>query len=303
MDALQTLTEINLDDLVASFGWQNYPRLAAVLRAFFHFPAQKFARQMLAFDSEVAARGLSLAAQDLFQQFAQNLTVLGAENVPASGPALFLSNHPGMVDTLALFIAIQRPDLRIIAIERPFLQTLKNTSAQLIYLSDEPARRMSAVRTASAHLKQGGAALTFPAGKIEPDADVYPGALESLGDWSESAGVFARFAPETKIVPTLVRGVLWDKAVKHPLTKMKKERFEREKLGAAFQLLAHILLDKRPLHVTVHFAKPLTLAEIGSTETAAIHAKVIERMQGLLSGLESHQTFVAPKSGDFGVRR
>jgi len=295
MDALHALTEINLADLVASFGWQNAPTLASVLRAAFHAPARKFARQMLRFDADVATRGLSAAAQDLFHQYAQNLTVLGAEHLPASGPALFLSNHPGMVDTLALFIAIQRPDLRIIAIERPFLQSLQNTGQQLIFISDDPARRMSAVRTAAAHLKAGGAALTFPAGKIEPDADVYPGARASLAGWSESAGVFLRFAPETNIIPTLVRGVLWDKAVKHPLTRFKRERLERERLGAAFQLLAHILFDQKPLHVTIHFAQPVTIAEIGSNDPAAIHAKVIERMEKLIMECGSSASAVEAK--------
>lgn len=281
MDALRSLTSINLDDLATSFGWQNAPLLASVLRAAFHAPARKFARQMLAFDAQVAADGLAAAAQDLFHQYAQTLTVLGAEHLPASGPALFLSNHPGMVDTLALFIAIQRPDLRIIAIERPFLQSLKNTSQQLIFISDDPTRRMAAVRQAAAHLKAGGAALTFPAGKIEPDANVYPGALEALETWSESAGVFLRFAPQTPIIPTFVRGVLWEKAVRHPLTRLKKDRIERERLGAAFQLLAHILFNQKPLHVTIQFAPPVTIAEAGSSDPAAIHARVIERMKNM----------------------
>lgn len=282
MDALHALTDINLDDLFSSFGWQDAPKLASVLRAAFHAPAEKFARQMLRFDADVAARGLSPAAQDLFHHYAQTLNVHGAENLPASGPALFLSNHPGMVDTLALFIAIARPDLKIIAVERPFLKSLQNTSSQLIFISDDPARRMAAVRQAAAHLKAGGAALTFPAGKIEPDAAVYPGAREALQDWSESAGVFLRFAPETKIIPTFVRGVLWDKAVKHMLTRAKKAGEERERLGAAFQLLAHVVFEKRPLHVSVQFAPTVTLAEAGSTDLSTIHALVLERMRELV---------------------
>lgn len=281
--AVSTLTQINLDDLVTSFGWQDAPRLALALRAIFHAPAGKFARQMLRFDAEVAARGLSAAAQDLFYQYAQSMRVHGAENVPVEGPALFLSNHPGMVDTLALFIAIARPDLKIIAVERPFLQSLENTSRQLIFISDDPSRRMAAVRQAAAHLKAGGAALTFPAGKIEPDAAVYPGALEALQGWSESAGVFLRFAPQAKIIPTFVRGVLWDRAVKHPLTRIKKTREERERLGAAFQLLAHVVFEKRPLRVSVQFGPPLSLAQCGSSDPAVIHALVLERIRQLVN--------------------
>lgn len=282
---LSALTKINLDDLVASFGWQDAPILAAALRAVFHAPAEKFARQMLRFDADVAARGLSTAAQDLFYQYAQSLEIFGQENVPAEGPALFLSNHPGMVDTLALFIAIRRPDLKIIATERPFLQALKQVAGQLMFVSDEPARRMAAVRQAAAHLKAGGAVLTFPAGKIEPDASVYPGALEALQGWSDSAGIFLRFAPQAKIIPTFARGVLWGKAVRHPLTRIKKAREERERLGAALQLLAHVAFDQRPLHVCVQFGPPVTIAEVGSGDPAAIHALVLERMRGLVNAL------------------
>src|SRR6185436_11550326 len=107
-------------------------------------------------------------------------------------------------------------------------------------LNEDPASRMALVRTMSAHLRNGGAALTFPAGKIEPDPDVYDGALESLQDWTDSAGVFLRLAPETAVLPVLVRGVVWDKAARHPLLVIKRSRFEKEKLAAALQLLAHV---------------------------------------------------------------
>ncbi len=290
MNNLRHLTEINLADLVASFGWQNSPVLASVLQAVFHAPAQKFARKMLAFDAQVATRGLSPAAQELFHQFAHSLKITGAEHIPASGPALFLSNHPGMVDTLALFIAIRRPDLHIIAIERPFLQALPHTSSHLFFISDDPARRMAAVRLASTHLKQGGAALTFPAGKIEPDPAVYPGARAALDGWSASASLFARLAPQTQIIPTLVSGVLWDRAVRHPLTRLKAGREERERLGAALQLLAHIQLEKRPLRVHVQFAPPLTPDEIGAPQAETLHAGILQRMRTLLDEFDASQS-------------
>ena len=50
---LSTLTNINLDDLVASFGWQNQPLFAAPLRLLFSHPARKFAQQMVEYDDLV----------------------------------------------------------------------------------------------------------------------------------------------------------------------------------------------------------------------------------------------------------
>jgi Trp operon repressor len=103
-----------------------------------------------------------------------------------------------------------------------------------------------------------------------------------LQDWTDSAGVFIRFAPETKIVPVLVSGVLWEQAVKSPLTRLKKTRNEREKLGAALQLLAHILFNAQPLRIIIQFGRPITLAELGSKELTVIHNQIMENMRSLL---------------------
>jgi hypothetical protein len=281
-DPLPLLTDINLDDLVNSVGWQGNPGPAKMLRMIFHGAANKFARQMIEYDRMVATIGLADASRLLAKRYVRDIQVFGTENIPATGPILVLSNHPGMSDTLCLFTAINRPDLRSIALDRPFLQSLPNISQHLFFVGEQTSERMSAVKKAATHLRNGGAVLTFPAGRIEPDPDVYPGALESLDDWTDSAGVFMRLAPETRIVPVLVRNVLWSNVVKNPITKLKHDRVGREKLGAAFQLLAHVLLDLHPLEVKVQFSKPLTLSEIGSDDLPIIHAAVLARMCALI---------------------
>lgn len=284
--SLDTLTRINLDDLVSSFGWQDKPLLASLVRRAFASPARKFARQMVEFDNLVGQTSLAEASRIIMRrQYVQDVRVHGREHIPPSSPALFLSNHPGMADTISLFAAINRADLKIIALHRPFLEALTNTTRQLFFIDDDPARRMSAVRQVSNHLRNGGSALTFPAGEIEPDPLVYPGALDSLSKWTDSAGVFLRFAPDVRIVPVLVSGVIWKRTARHWLTRFKRTRLEREKLAAALQLLAIITRDARPTTVHVQFAKPITLDEIGSRDSEAIHAKVIERMQGLMQNM------------------
>ncbi|MFT3893046.1 MAG: 1-acyl-sn-glycerol-3-phosphate acyltransferase [Anaerolineales bacterium] len=246
-------------------------------------PARKFAEQMVEYDNCVGDWGLSAGSrQTLREHYVRDVRVHGCENIPSTGATLFLSNHPGLTDTISLFAAIQRPDLKIIAIHRPFLASLVNVTCDLFYISDDTSERMRAVRQVSAHLKNGGAALTFPAGKIEPDADVYDGALDSLCDWTDSAGVFVRFAPATKIVPVFVRGVIWERTARHWLTRLKRVREDRERLAAALQLLAMIVHNERPTTIHVHFAKPITVEEVGSTDTQAIHAVVLERMRGLI---------------------
>ena len=277
---LNVLTDINLDDLVASFGWENRPKLAWMLRAMFMGPARKFAHQMLDFDDAVRSVGLVDAARQTQRRYIRKLRLFSPP-LPA-GPILALSNHPGMVDTLALFSALNRPDLKIIAIERPFLRALPNISDRLYFVNDDPSRRMTLIRQVSAHLHSGGAALTFPSGKIEPDPNVYPGAIDALQDWTDSVGFFVRITPETAILPVLVRGVLWDKTAGHPLTRLKKVREERERLAAALQLLAHVVLNKKPLDVTVQIGNPVTVADLGSRNTQVIHQAVLGEMKRLI---------------------
>lgn len=280
----ETLTEINLDDLVASFGWQDYPLLAQILRNLFSNPARQFAEQMLDFDNKVGELGLAEASRRVLQtRYVRDVRVHGIENIPATGPALFLSNHPGVADTISLFAAIRRADLKIIAIHRPFLVALKNATEHLFFIDDDPSKRMNAVRQVAAHLKNGGAALTFPAGEIEPDPDVYEGALDSFNKWMDSAAVFLRFARDAVIVPTLVSGVVWEKTARHPLTRIKRTRVDREKLAAALQLLAMVSRNERPTTVQIQFARPIRLEEVGSTDAQAIHKMVLGRMRELLT--------------------
>jgi putative hemolysin len=280
MPALETLTDINLDDLVSSFGWENRPPLARLLRFTFRSPARRFARLMLDFDAAVGARGLAEASRLTLRYFVRDARLFSAP-LP-DGPILALSNHPGMTDTLALFAALERPDLKIIALDRPFLKSLPNVSARLNFVTDDPSARMTLVRQVSAHLRSGGAALTFPAGQIEPDPDVYPGAAESLEAWTDSVGVFVRMAPETAILPMLVRGVIWQKTARSALTRIKKTRQEREKLAAALQLLAHVMLGVKPLRVRVQVGRPVTVAALGSKDTHVIHQAVLAEMKRLV---------------------
>lgn len=280
---LDMLTKVNLDDLVSSFGWENSRLPAAILRRLFHGPAHKFAKQMVEYDELVGRVGLQEAScAVLDRHYIHDLCIRGLENIPASGPTLILSNHPGLTDTISLFAAIPRSNLRVIALDRPFLASLPNISRHLVYISDDSGERIRAVRQVAAHLRAGGAALTFPAGKIEPDPDVHPGARDSLKEWTRSSTVFMRFAQDLQIVPVLVSGVIWERTAHHWLTRFKHTRDDRERLSAALQLLAMVARDARPTTVQVEFAKPITCDEVGSIDPDCIHEKLMERMSYLI---------------------
>ena len=278
---VETLTQINLDDLVSSFGWQNRPLLSRLSRKLFMKPAQTFAHQMSEFDSAIGIHGLVQASRLALRHYVRDIRIFGRDRIPDSA-FLALSNHPGMSDTLSLFAALNRPDLKIIAFQRPFLEALPYTSNQLFYLSDDPSTRIALIRKVSTHLRNGGAALTFPAGHIEPDPDIHSDAIGSLGSWTDSAGVFIRLAPETAILPVLVRGVVWAKAAYHWLTKLNKTKREQEKLAAALQLLAYTALKVKPVSARVQIGNPIYTKGLGTTETKVIHQAVLKEMAQLI---------------------
>jgi len=284
----ETLTQINLDDLISSFGWQNRPFLAGLLRRTLVAPPQAFAHQLLEFDCAILAHGLVQASRLAIRNYVSDIRLFGRDRIPDSG-FLALSNHPGMTDTLSLFIALNRPDLRIIALDRPFLNALPNMSKQLAYVTDDPASRIRMIRQLSTHLRNGGAALTFPAGQIEPDPDIQTGAAESLCSWTDSVGVFARMAPGVAVLPVLVRGVVRKNTAHHPLTYLKRTHSERQKLMAALQLLAHVMLRQKDVHVRVQIGNPIYPQPLGRRDTKAIHDMVLAEMRYLIEN---------PPSGD-----
>jgi hypothetical protein len=277
--AADALTRINLDDLVNAFGWQEYPLPAGALRLLFNRPARKFARQMVEFDAAVGAHGLAEAARRLLRLYVRDVRVFGQA---PEAPFLALSNHPGMTDTLALFAALGRADLKIIALDRPFLLSLPNVSRELFYVTDDAAERFGLVRRVSAHLREGCPVLTFPAGRTEPDPRVYPGALESLQGWTDSAGAFVRLAPETVVVPILVSGVVWKSIARLPIVRLRKGRDEQELLASALQLLAMLMLDLRPVTVKVQIGRPISARELGTRDPQAIQRALLAGMTGLI---------------------
>ena len=165
---LDLLTDVNLADLLDAAGLSRLhgTLFGRLLRP----PARRFARVAHEFDRRVGAHGLSQGSAWLMAQMTAGLRTWGAEQVPAHGPVVVLANHPGMTDTVALFCSLaHRPDLRVIALDRPFLRALPHVARQLIFLPGDASGRMAALRAGARHLQEGGALLTFPAGEIEPD--------------------------------------------------------------------------------------------------------------------------------------
>ena len=210
----------------------------------------------------VGSCGLHVGASWIVHTFARRLEIYGAELVPRRGPLLVLSNHPGMSDAMALFTAVRRADLKVIAAERKLLRLLPNISSHLVFIpegEDESRGRMSGMRAIAAHLRRSGAALIYPAGRIEPDPLVMPDVIDALANWSESVTLFARLAPETLVLPVAVGGTISAAALRNPIPRLYRKRRDREWAAATLQVL---IPAYRPPVVRVVFAEPFHAADL-----------------------------------------
>ncbi len=230
-ERVETLTAaLCAADMLSAFGL-NGPRRGVARRTLellARVPARRLARQVATYDHVVGEAGLAAGGAWATERMARHLEVEGVRNVPWEGPVLLVANHPGLGDAVALFAATPRADLRVVAAERPFLEALPNTSRYLLTVSEASPGRLVVVRAAARYLRRGGAVLTFPGGRIEPDPAVLPGAVEALGRWSASVDLFARLVPGLAVVPAIVSGVISSNALRNPLIFLRRRKEDRE---------------------------------------------------------------------------
>jgi hypothetical protein len=269
-ERVETLTRVCVEDLLSAFGLGTLRHGRRPLELLSRIPARCLARQVATYDGIVGESGLAAGGAWALERMTRRVEVEGRENVPREGPLLLVSNHPGLSDTVALFATTPRPDLRVVAAERPFLDALPNTSRYLLTVDERSPGRFGLVRTATRHLRGGGAVLTFPGGKIEPDPAVLPGAVEALEHWSASMDLFARLVPDLVVVPVIVSSVLSPTALRNPLTFLRRRKEDREWLAATLQMMTPALRNVttrvafgQPVHATGSFDEPVSRAALG----------------------------------------
>lgn len=272
-----TLARVNAEALIDALGARGTGAVREMLVRLAMRRTLPFARSLAMFDERVGRDGLAQGARWLLGQCVGGVDISGREHVPRTGPVLLLANHPGLSDTLALFSAVPRDDLRILAADRPFLRALPHSSARLFYLAERPEQRLGALRGLAAHLRGSGSVLTFPAGAIEPDPALHPDRAQRLLGWAERLEALTRIARDAPIVPAVVSGVLSAAAQRHPLTRIRRRQSDREWLGAMLQMVWRPYQD---VIVQVRFGEPILPATGSKTEVAE---RVRHAARGLIS--------------------
>jgi 1-acyl-sn-glycerol-3-phosphate acyltransferase len=103
----------------------------------------------------------------------------GRENVPVTGPAIFVANHTSMADPLVIahFLYDRPREMRVLVksglFTVPLVGTVLRSSGQI------PVHRATrdagdALRTAAARIRAGEAPLIYPEGTVTRDPDLWP---------------------------------------------------------------------------------------------------------------------------------
>lgn len=185
---------------------------------------------------------LNGASEWLLRIGAQSIHSHGAENVPLTGPLLFVSNHAGLGDAHALLSASPRRDTFILANDFGILPGLSAMRRHVILV--DPDRPVATYRAALRHLRAGKSLLLYPRGEIEADPALdLEAALASLPHWSRSMALFARHVPNLNIAPVAVGGLLSRRALLNPIVRRYQERDKRHFLAATFQMMFPLYRD------------------------------------------------------------
>jgi hypothetical protein len=214
--------------------------------------ARRVAELGIGLDREVAKGGLSAGARWLLPNFVKGHSARGEENIPAEGPLVIASNHPAAVDSLVLSAHVMRPDYKVIIGDIPFFENLPHVSEHAIFApeNNDIHGRMRAVRESLRHLKSGGALLIFARGGIEADPDFMPNPDGEFGQWSRSLKIFLERVPHTRVLVTIVSGVISRAMMRHPITRFRKERPDRQRLAFLMQIAQQILSGREKFGLT-----------------------------------------------------
>lgn len=257
------IRETITDEIFLAFGLKRDGFLRRTFGRLFFRPANRFSEIFARADEATGQAGLPGGSRVVASNMDIQVELRGGELMPAEGPLLVVSNHPGAYDSVALAYCIPRIDLKVIAFETQFYHTLPNISQRMIMAPADPSGRMIALRSAIQNLQTGGSIMQFGSGKIEPDPAIADGTDEWFENWSPSLEAMLRKVPDTRLVLAIVSGVLLRRFAKHPITHLRHGGVNQRRIAEFMQVINH-LTSTKPLNiqVRVNFSAPISLADL-----------------------------------------
>ena len=249
---LHDLNESLIIEMARAMALPPTANVRALIRLIFGRATRKFSELVLGLDRVIEQHGSRAGARWLLPHFMANHEARGAQIIPREGPLLIVSNHPASYDGMVISAHVDRPDYKIIIGEVPPYQYLPHVSQHAIFSPPvmNTFGRMQTVRNAIQHLKNGGALLTFPRGGIEPDPAFMPDPDGEFDQWSRSVEVFLQRVPQTRVLVTIVSGVIARTTMRHPITWFRTARPDRQRLAFMYQMIRQIVSGKELFGLT-----------------------------------------------------
>jgi len=243
---ITTLSNSLINELTKAFGIYQNSVLGQALYPLFKKATIKFAEIGVGLDKVVAEHGVSAGARWLLPRFVKNHFARGVENIPDHGPVIIAANHPAAYDSVVISAHVKRPDYKIIIGDIPFFQELPHISQYAIYAPnpDNIHGRMQTIRNSIRHLQDGGALLIFARGGIEADPAFMPNPDAEFDLWSRSLEIFLRRVPETRVLAAIVSGVIARSAFRNPITWLRRNRPDRQRLAFMLQMIRQIMTGR-----------------------------------------------------------
>lgn len=282
------------DEIFLALGLKRSSFLRRRMGWLFYQPARRFAEIFSRADEETGRSGLFAGGRSLLEDLSVQVQPRGSEYLPANGPLVVVSNHPGAYDSAALASCIPRRDLKIIVYETQFYHALPQISQRMIMAPADPPGRMLALRRAIQHLQEGGAILQFGSGRIEPDPAAASGAEEWFENWSPSLEVMLRKVPGTILVLAITSGVLLRRFAAHPLTYLRRGAINRRRLAEFIQVIYHLMHPGAlQIDVQISFSGPICLEELErEADGRRLMLVILDRARRLLA---EHQFYYYPE--------
>lgn len=256
------------DEIFLALGLNRQGFLRRAFSWIFNLPTRRFSHIMAEVDAAVGVDGPPAGCQTMLDALGVKATTEGTANIPRTGPAIILANHPGAYDSMAIGSVVPRIDLKVIVGKTRLYQVLPNIHPKLIYASKDHSESMTALRQAVLHLKQGGILLQFGSGLIEPDPAHQPLDETVFGHWSPSIELLLRKAPATQLVPTIASNVLLKRFANHPLTRLRLEPIDQRRLAEFMQVIQQLILPKSvKAKPCISFGTPVNLKTLEGSGT------------------------------------
>jgi 1-acyl-sn-glycerol-3-phosphate acyltransferase len=246
------------DEIVKAMGLPPKGPFRRLIGPVFRVPAGRFAAIMARADAVVREEGLPGGGRSVLREFGLEPAVRGGDAIPAAGPLIVASNHPGAYDSLALMAAVPRPDLKVVLSDVGFTRAFDAARRHFVYAEDSTAGRSQALRDSIRHLEAGGALLIYPHTEVEPDPETSPGAAEAIGDWSRSLALMVRRVSGVVVQVAIASGVILPRFAHSPLVRIRRDPARRQKLAEFLQVSSQMVFPRRVRpRIHLSFAAPV----------------------------------------------